>query len=545
MLLVPDTHFFLHFLHPANIPWKELGLAEPGDVRLLVVRKVAKEIDEKKFEKRGRSQDRAREYASKIADSAIARAPVILHERKPRVTLEFVQDRISGWTRPPELDPSWNDDVIVAEVLEYMHAHPAADVAVLTSDPGLIARATGRGIRVARLDGRGWELPPEKDPLEREVEKLRRENEQLRRAAPAISCELRVAGEKADRIEFDVLRHPPLDEAAAQAMLEEVRARHPRAEHPTSPPGIAAGETAASVMVADPRGGMTEFKMPSPEAMAEYHLKYDAWSAELVAFLRDTPGSLDAEFVEVPVQFVLENTGSRPAEGVRLGFEALGGFFLGRPAMDKDGEESPSHELPGRLRAPPKAPAWIRVARSRPSPGTDLARLGAVGRMDDEFIRLSRLGQSLSALREPNVFGASGPFSAMEQALKFMPPELRDRGLGGFGDTFASAVAINPTPYVPPTPKPQDRNTFYWEGSAPSIAVRTWAFTCAEFQHGIGPERFDARIRLRCKGELPRRGAVKVRLWASNLGSPFEGVFPIQVRVVDADVRGLLAGLLP
>jgi hypothetical protein len=163
MHLFPDTHFFLHFKHAQELPWSGVTAADP--IVLVVGRTVQKEIEKYKYEKRGRVQDRAREYASKLAKIALQRSPIELRANAPKVMLDFRPSHPKGWSYPADLNAGSADDMMVADVLAFQHDNPAANVAILTGDPGLITTATAHGLAVISIANKNWELDPEDDPL--------------------------------------------------------------------------------------------------------------------------------------------------------------------------------------------------------------------------------------------------------------------------------------------------------------------------------------------------------------------------------------------
>jgi hypothetical protein len=91
MIFFPDTNFFLHFKDPSEIPWAEVTSDDP--VRLVVCGNTQGELDKKKFELRGRAQQRARKWLSVIRELIMTEEPKELRAAGPRVTLELHLDR--------------------------------------------------------------------------------------------------------------------------------------------------------------------------------------------------------------------------------------------------------------------------------------------------------------------------------------------------------------------------------------------------------------------------------------------------------------------
>ncbi len=193
MFLFPDTHIFLHFRDPSELPWIEVTKAK--EITLVIGRTVQKEIEKKKFELRGRAQDRARAYARKLGDIVVNGSPTTLRESGPRLLLAYIPQRPHGWTPPTDLAPNWQDDQLIADALGYLQAHPDANVAILSEDSGVLATAIAHGLNIIR-PGDDWALPTEATAEAKELEKLKRENAELRRVGPAISGSLEHVGEK-------------------------------------------------------------------------------------------------------------------------------------------------------------------------------------------------------------------------------------------------------------------------------------------------------------------------------------------------------------
>ena len=100
-------------------------------------------------------------------------------------------------------------------------------------------------------------------------------------------------------------------------------------------------------------------------------------------------------------------------------------------------------------------------------------------------------------------------------------------------------------PPLPTRPKARDRYRFYPTRTAASEQGTGVGFRCEEFRHRLDAEQFSLRLSASIDGGVPRGGAIQVRLSASNMRQPFERIFPIRIKVKSADVRGLVADLLP
>ena len=230
MNLFPDTNFFLHFKHAHEIDWSIVTQAE--NLTLQVGRAVNKELDRKKYELRGRPQDRAREYTQKLAQVAMNGLPKVLRETRPSIFLDVLPPRPAGWKCPPELDAAWLDDVLIADILAFRHYNPSAAVALITGDPGLMTKARLHGIAIISANRPEWLLPNENSDQDKELLRLRREIQEMKSSGPVIAHELTVNGVRTSAIQLATKRHARLTEEDVGFVMAELATRHPERFRP-------------------------------------------------------------------------------------------------------------------------------------------------------------------------------------------------------------------------------------------------------------------------------------------------------------------------
>lgn len=519
MFLFPDTHFFLHFKHAQELPWADVTQSDP--ITLVVGLTVQKEIEKHKFELRGRPQDRARTYSKKLAEIVAAGQPTLLRAAKPQVLLDFNIEREVNWILPAGLDPLWGDDLLISDVLAFAQLNPTLNVAILTGDPGLIAKAKRYRITVVSLAGRGWELAVEKTPEEKELEKLRREHEELKRAGPLIGCALEIEQTPNQNIDLRIGRCPALTDQLVDELLDGVMSRHPRV-------------TDFSVS--------SEFEPPPQEQIETYLKNYDAWHADMRDFLRRVPAMLDETASEVDVSLIFVNEGNEPASGVRLTIEALGGFFLSeiKAVEDRDGEEKSQQSRPSKpskFRPPPSPPRPKRIVKIVPQ----LPAFGASPLIAKQIADHQRAAKILGS------WNSLGEIERVAQAVRHHDLLREAVASSCFPNRARATSDISIRPFDPARliPKPRDRHAFYWYDTPARSMVERWDFECEEFQHRMDPEIFKVRITGTFDGKPTRRGGIRIRLFARNMRSPFEAVFPIHFTVTEFDLTETLNALLP
>lgn len=472
MIFLPDTHFFLHFKDAGELPWSEITADD--EVRLVVCHTIQKEIDEKKYTLRGRPQKRARKFASLMGQIAVDSGPLVLRERAPRVTLDYFDRWPAGWEAPVDLRRNWNDDLFVADVLAFMNGTDEA-VAVLTNDVGVYRTAEAHGVQPFLLKDH-WRLPDEADERGKEIARLKAEVAEHRRNEPDTRLILEVGATptEAQEIGIEVVTFPPLAPERIQALMDELRARHPAVTDFGKPGPGPPGMIGAAVGMFGLPLNAYEDRPPSTEDIRVYtEQAYPAWLQEAEAYLETLHDRLQARTLETRVCFLLSNQGTVPAEDVILEFEALGGPLLAEiPTQEEaDEAEKPSLALP----PPPAAPRWTRVRK----PGL-LSIMEALQ------------SQARSSIRFPSLNVS----------------RLSDR----------------------------DPQAFYWKERSSEPTTR-WSFTCADFRHQGQPERFGVRILVR-RDDLPSGDAsIRVTLSARNLRERFERIVPVRVTYQQGDTE--------
>ncbi len=504
MHLFADTHFFLHFKHAQELAWSDVTAADP--IFLVVGRTVQKEIEKHKHEKRGRVQGRAKDYASKLATIALQRSPIELRANAPKVMPDFRPGHPKGWSNPADLNAGWADDMIVADALAFQHDNPAANVAILTGDPGLIATATAHGLTVISLANANWELDPEDDPLAKEIEKLRRENKDLRQTGPDFGCTMEIGDAPAERINLKMQCCGQLSEEAVEEIVERTNRRHPKITNFDRPGDVWQSRLLSGLDAARVFGQQYEWKGPSPEEISGYDAAYDEWVEGLPHFARETAKKIDSSSVDIGVRFLLTNDGNHPGEHVQVQIEAMGDFLISLIENEEEDNDAADTKQSGPVPyfAPPKAPEWKRIATGR-SP-FDVSGFA-------ELRRLTQGQRGVDALFRPHEIGV---VTTLENQLRMIQPA-----------------------------KPRDRHKFYYRDGTKGNHVKLWRLECEEFRHRQTAEAFDLRVVADHRENIERGGAIKITASARNLPRPFERTFPIELRVEEVDAALALRKYLP
>jgi hypothetical protein len=363
-------------------------------------------------------------------------------------------------------------------------------------------------LEVISITGRGWELPPESSPLEKELEKLKRENAELKRVGPSISCELQARGVKLDVVRLKAESFPPLSTEDVDELVNAVRVVHPEA---TEFDKASFGERPFSRQI--------EWTLPTPEAIEAYRQSYSQWIADLKTFVADTQLRLTRRAVSVELELIICNDGVEPADDVTVSIETVGGFLLWQ-IEPEEGVAEPTDN----------APAQLERYRGPPTPP------GPIGK-----ITLPQMGAWPNANR-CDAFAAARALSAPNPFMNSLE-NLADRyqGLAMRG----TITPIIPASLFPPIHQPRDRHKFYLRDTGESDGVTRWQFECAEFQHRVEPTPLSLRLIADFEDGRAHSGTLEVKLSARNLRTPFVCPFPIQFDVTEGDTISRIRALMP
>jgi hypothetical protein len=476
MILFPDTHFFLHYIHPQVLPWSDVS--QDSQITLMVGRAVQKELVDHKFKfgLRGRPQQRARDYVAKLGDIVTTGKPLVLCEANPTVVLDLWL-RPRGCAVPNELEPLLPDDQLVADALAYNDVNPGNVVAVLTGDPGVLATAKAHGLQVISLLERGWELGPESSSDEKELKKLRQENAELKRRGPSISCELFNGSDKLEKVLLQAQRFSPLSAEVVEQLVDEILAANPEAAEFNKP--RLGGRFALD--------DYSEWVPPTAEIEA-YRQKYREWVAGLKPFIEGIHLCLTPKSASVELGLTIGNEGVEPADIVILSIETVGGFLL---APIETAAKSEEDDL-----------AKIDIYPEPPQPPSPTIKTLKI-----DFSKLASGG--IPEL----VTAADLPLANVRHEIHKIIPHT-------------------------PVSRRHDRNAFYRLSTDVRNGATLWQFECHELRHHDQPEKFPLRISADIGDLGTRNGALKVKLSAHNLRKPFECTFRLRLDCIEGDTYG-------
>ena len=353
-----DTNVLLHYRFFRDVDWaEELGADE---ATLVFAPVVVEELDEKKWAGTRRAQVRARKVLKALKGLGLSATATKIRQGVEILALD--EEPTDALFDRHRLQPRISDDRLLASVLGFAATRTGdATIKVLTADMGLSLKAATRQIAVASPDDR-LRSDDEPDEAERELKNARRELAALRAAAP--NLKLTFAG--GDVLEYQVRRFGEFGTEQLNHLLKAWRSKHP---HVSGTPDSIAMPGGSQVSLAG-LSGLPGFL--SKKDAARHNAAIDRVSREYEAFLRRWPACVNALTCCIEFRFVLENSGTAPADDVDV--------LVSAQANGRWLEELP--ELPKPPTMPkPRHPLHISsLVQSRP---WDLGPLGPLRLRDD------------------------------------------------------------------------------------------------------------------------------------------------------------------
>lgn len=380
-----DTMVYLHCVPTEQIDFCDILRTDA--VTLLVPRVTFKELDKHKTShSSSRTRDRSRRVLSFLESQIESGAPL-----RKGVVVRFVPTMPQIDMAAHGLDPAWNDDLLIASVLEYREQHNSVDTVLVTHDTG--ARLTCRhlGIKTIELPEK-YRLPPELDESEKENQRLRRELQKIQNALPKISVGF--ADEVVSTARFSLEQPKDADESQISAALTKQKNAVPelaRKHTPTELADESVSQFASKLAISELYSDMIpdkEFARYNAERI-KYLENYERYLRELV-----TAKNLDKRSIRFTI--AISNSGSAPADDVDVHLHFPDGFSL---YQEDDWPSLPSEPKPpskplnslqilkSQMSTPNLALPQMRVPVFRPPSSFQMRRTNSYD-ISDHFTRI-------------------------------------------------------------------------------------------------------------------------------------------------------------
>jgi hypothetical protein len=325
-----DTMIYLHYRSIDELDL--VAVLGPPPHTILVPRITLRELDKhKNTHSSSRLRERARKTLKKIERWAAG------EEIRPGVFMDFLAAMPTVDYQRLGLNPEWNDDVLIASVLQYQTDHPDdTSVTLVTQDSGPRMTASQLGVQVVELPD-DCKLPAEVDPLEAENRELLRTISTLQNALPKLIVSFAGSDEPEHHASFVLPAPPDSMENEIARKIEELKAKlskhHPPQATPPNPksPGSLLQAQLAGLSYMDP--------IPSEE-YERYNQGTDDYLKSYEHYMRETWEVQAATRRSIRFEIEIRNTGTSPAKDVDVMLHFPDGFRLfseeDLPSMPKE-----------------------------------------------------------------------------------------------------------------------------------------------------------------------------------------------------------------
>ncbi len=308
-----------------------------NSVTLLVPRVTFKELDKHKANhSSSRTRDRSRQVLS-FLESQIESGTSI----RDGVLIEFIPNMPRIDMAIYGLNPAWNDDLLIASVLENKERHPSVETVLVTHDTG--ARLTCRhlGIKTVELPEK-YRLPRELDESEKENQRLRRELQKLQNALPKIAVGF---DEEVMPTARFVLEPPDaVDESEIAATLAKLKTAVPELPKKQDSSDMSdMSDMSASQLASRLAASELISNMISDEEFARYNTERIRYFEEYERYLRELAVAENLAKRTIRFTITVSNSGSAPADDVDVHLHFPDGFSL---YVEDDWPSFPSEPKP-------------------------------------------------------------------------------------------------------------------------------------------------------------------------------------------------------
>ncbi len=339
MTVFLDTMLYLHYrrLEEIDLP-RILGASS---ILIVIPRITVRELDtHKSRHSSGKVRDRARRILQLAEASAVAPLEVC-----PGVQARYYAATPSESYSDLGLNPQWNDDQLIATILEYKKDHPNEDVLLISQDTGPRLTASLHGIAVQQVPEE-YRLPLEPDAIESENKELKKVIERLQRALPQLAVSFGGSDPPQSHATYSLHKPSELRPEEVTARVDEIRSQHPK----LNPPRADDGEDTPQARLIRALALSSDFYQVPAEEYGRYNNEIEQYYAHYGQFLHELYEYQARNKRTISFTIQVANTGTEPADDVDISIFFPNGFTLCR-----------EDDLPH----PPEKPALPRPPQSK------------------------------------------------------------------------------------------------------------------------------------------------------------------------------------
>jgi hypothetical protein len=313
-----DCMVYLHYhnIEQINLP----NILDCKNVSIIIPRITLRELDKhKNTHSSQRIRDRAHGILKKIERWISGNEKV-----RPGVSVEFYSLMPTIDYAQYGLSPDWNDDILLASILQYKIGYPKENPLLITQEYGLKLIAEQIGIKVYQLPEK-YKIKAELDPIQKENLELKKALLRLQNSLPQLRVCFSGSAEKETHAKFILSKPPEANENEIKRVIEGLREKFPK-RFPPKPETVKKEEATTNLAKLMGLYNSGDF-IPAYEYEG-YNKNIDSFLADYEKYMRNILQIKAIERRRITFQIEIHNIGTAPADDIDVEFHFPDGFEL-------------------------------------------------------------------------------------------------------------------------------------------------------------------------------------------------------------------------
>lgn len=316
-----DTNIFLHFKNFIELNW--LDICQSEFCKLAIAPIVIEELDKYKSSNDERGK-RARSVLEKIEEKFETNNLTI---RKNVNLCPLLNNPSKKTFETYGLDNEWQDNQLIASIIEYKKLNPEEDVYLCTDDIGPRLRSKQFDFKIIKMS-KDYLLPLKETTLEKKIKSLTKENELLKSRMPR---PLLVFSNQEDFIKIKVSAKENNKESFINEQIIKLKQELPYMKIPDK-----------DEKYLNPLATLSSLNLIPEEDINTYNLKLDNYYKKYSKYLSKLFDHQQTQDLSIKLNLAITNTGNTPCEDADIFCHFPDGFELIESSEIEDPPKKPS-----------------------------------------------------------------------------------------------------------------------------------------------------------------------------------------------------------
>jgi len=315
MIIFLDTMIYLHYQSLEEINF--IDLFNTDIVKIIIPRITIKELDK---EKNINSSDKIKKRAKRSLDK-IEKLLKTNSKIRDKEYLEYYNQTPNIDFKKISLDPNWNDDYLIASIVQYKIENPNEnEIYLITQDTGIRLSAMSLGISVFEMPEK-YKLPIEISEIEAENKELKRKLEKINNALPNLVIFFSDSEDNTNRAVFKLNKPPDLNEKYVEDEINKVKLQYPKmvCPEPINKNNLMSIYNALLATSINP--------IPKEE-FDRYNKEVDIYLEKYKEYLYKNYDNIVMAHRTISFELEIRNIGTAPAEDIDVVINFPDGFIL-------------------------------------------------------------------------------------------------------------------------------------------------------------------------------------------------------------------------